>query len=347
MKTPETTLLNMAKTPHPANQPGIRERLKWLIDEKYNARQGELAADAGIQPAAMSVLLNGKKPASIKQLRSIEAVSRARFEWLVSGTAPAFHALGWVPLASEPAKEGEFLRAFVDAHKSEFTQVQVGEMLGVTKSTVSDYFSTTTFDLDTRNALLGVLRTLTQNPALSEDAVFGGMGLVVSEHLAGYATARAVRQVGNLSGEPVLVLPFVPLRARAGISTPRYWEHPPETTRVLRTSLAELEPDLTSLRKNWWIIEVDGDSMEPQLVSRSRVLAWYVAKEAVADLKPGVWAIQYDDDFVIKRVRANSLEAEQGLMLHSDNPPPDPYFIRADSVRHVWFIEKTIDSKVR
>ncbi|WP_026308628.1 S24 family peptidase [Spirosoma spitsbergense] len=351
MNRPDTYTLSMAKTPNPADQEGIRARIRQLIDQKYGGTQGDLAAAVTPRPmqsAAMSNLLSGKKQATAKQLRQIEAASRARFEWLVSGTEPMFHPVGWVPQAGGKVKEGDYLRVFVDEHRDQFTQTRLSEWLGVSKSTVGDYFGTASFDTETKMGLLSALRELTNRPDLSEPDVFGEPhALYVAENWPGYERIRQVRSVGNLSGESVMVLPFVPLRARAGISTARYWEHPPETTRALRSSLLELEADLFLPKKNWWIIEVDGDSMEPQLVSRSRVLAYYVGKEQVADLKPGVWAIQYDDDFVIKRIRGNSLEADKGLLLYSDNPPPDPYFIKADSIRHVWYIEKTIDSKVR
>lgn len=342
MQTPDEYILTMAKTVHPADEPAIRERVRVLIEQRYNDRQGELAAAVGLQPAALSLLLNGKKPVSMKQLRTIEAGSRARLDWLLTGDEPMFHPIGWVPFSSEPMKEGEFLRQFVD-ERADFTQTKLAETLSVSKSTIGDYFKTTRFDDATRERLLSALRQLT-GEELTEGAVFGD-GERLSEPSSTYT--RSIRHVGNLASEPVIVLPFVPIRARAGVATPQYWEHQPETTRIMRASLIDYEPDTLQPKRNWWIIEVDGDSMEPQLISRARVLGYYVGKEQVSSLKPGVWAIQYDDEFVIKRVRANNIEREGGLLLHSDNPPPDPYFVRVDQINHVWFIEKTIDSPVR
>lgn len=342
MQTPDEYIVTMAKTIHPNDQAGVRERLKRLIAERYNDRQGELASASGLQPSALSLVLTDKKPVSMKQLRMIEKNTRVRLDWLLSGAEPMLHPIGWVPYSGDLTKEGEYLRQFLDS-RSELTQTQLAEALSVSKSTVGDYFKTTTFDSATRTRLLSAIQSLI-GQEVSDVDVFGDPE---ADAIQTNQSGRLIRHLGNMSGEPMVVLPFVPIRARAGVATLQYWEQPPETTRIMRASLLDYEPDPLQPKRSWWIIEVDGDSMEPHLITRARVLGYYVLKENLRSLKPGVWAIQYDDEFVIKRVRTNTIEQQGGLMLHSDNPPPDPYFVKFDQIRHAWFIEKIIDSPVR
>jgi len=342
----------MAKASNPDDQPGIRERIRQVILDKYNDRQGELAAAAGIQPAAISKILKGTVGVSNKQLQEISRVSLARLEWLIHGIEPKYHPFGWKPDTRLPTKEGEYFRQFIDEHKHLFTQTALADCIGVAKSVITDYTKTTTFDPTTRQAILDGVKRLTGEETITDEEIFGSLLPVRN-----IGSARLVRNVGNFSAEPICVLPFVPIRARAGIATPQYWTQRQETTRIMQASLEDYEADPTNPRKSWWVIEVDGDSMEPQLRSRARVLGYYVGREEetgfkldlnlLYHLKPGIWAIQYDDEFVIKRVRSNNMEADGGVMLYSDNPPPDPFFIRADSIRHVWFIETVVSSPVR
>ncbi|QMW06322.1 LexA family transcriptional regulator [Spirosoma foliorum] len=341
----------MARIPRPDDQEGIRKRIKEVILERFNDRQGELAHKAELQPAAVSNILNGKAEVSVKQLRAIEAASRARFEWLATGEEPMYHPIGWKPLSFEPEKEGEHFRTFMERHKSIFTQKQLGDELGVTKGSITDYFNSASLKVQTRISILRAVRKLLDDPDLTEEEVFGPLDPNVE-------LVQPLRHIGNFSAEPIMHLPFVPRSARAGIPTPAFWEEPLETVRIMRAVLADYEPNPFRPTKDWWIIEVDGDSMEPQLRSRARVLGYYVGNriarnhwevdlEKLYRLKPGVWAVQYDDDFVIKRVKENTLERDKEIQLHSDNPPPGPFIIRVDSIRHVWYIESSVNNPVR
>ncbi|MVM34269.1 hypothetical protein GO755_29835 [Spirosoma sp. HMF4905] len=351
MKTPDPYTKLMARIPRPDDQDGIRKRIKDLIFERFNDRQGELAQKAELQPAAISNILSGKAQASVKQLRAIETASRARFEWLATGEEPMLHPMDWRPLQIEPTKEGDHLRNFIERHKAVFSQKQLADELDIAKGSITDYFTSASLKAQTRLAIMKALRKLLDDQDLTEDEVFGS-GESETEW------TQPIRHIGNFSAEPIIHLPFVPVGARAGIPTPKFWEQPMETVRIMRAILADYEPDPRRPQKDWWLIEVDGDSMEPQIRSRARALGYYVGNrisktvwevdlEKLYRLKPGVWAIQYDDDFVIKRVMENTLFRDKQVVLHSDSPPPGPFTINIDSIRHVWFIESTVNNPVR
>ncbi|MDB5240909.1 MAG: hypothetical protein JWP57_1534, partial [Spirosoma sp.] len=275
------------------DQDGICSRIKRVMLERADNRQALLAEMAGIQPGMLSKLLNGRESINPRHIQKIEAATGVRAVWLETGVEPMYHPGNRAPVREQQSGEGVRLKAYLGSHG--IRPSELAERMNRARTTVSGYFGVERFDMDTRKAILSALDA-------TEEEIFTAPVTSVSELAPNYQL-----RINHLNEEPVITLPFVPLRARAGVATPRYWEQPPETTRIMRATLADYEPDPLNPRRSWWVIEVDGDSMEPQLISRARVLGYYMKKENLADLKPGVWAIQYEDDFVIKRVRANNL----------------------------------------
>lgn len=325
-------------SPRLADQQEIINRIRRVMNEVADGRQALLAEMTRIQQSMLSKIFSEKAVVTDRHIAQIEAGTGVRATWLRSGIEPMYHPARQVPARSGVVGEGAQLRAYLQRNRIRATQLAERMDPPRTKSTVSGYWTVETFDPVTKDAILAAL-------GADENAVFGGAVASVAGGVA--EPAGHYLPIAPLDSEAVVTLPFVPLRARAGLPTARYWEHEPETTRIMRASLADYEPDPLNPRRRWWVIEVDGDSMEPRLNSRDRVLGYYVHKEQVVDLKPGVWAIQYDDEFVIKRVRTNTLERDGNLLLHSDNPPPDPFLIKSESIHHVWFIETIVTGSVR
>lgn len=80
--------------------------------------------------------------------------------------------------------------------------------------------------------------------------------------------------------------------------------------------------------------EIKGDSMNP-LPSGSLVVAEYVEK--VSDLKNGQTyvIVSKNEGIVYKRV-FNKIDEEGVLVLRSDNPAYEPYYIKADEILEIW-----------
>lgn len=68
------------------------------------------------------------------------------------------------------------------------------------------------------------------------------------------------------------------------------------------------------------VFDVHGDSMAPQIQNRARVLCREVPPTRWHTLRDCVVAIAYGDYFVIKRIVENHIEADNYIVLASDNP---------------------------
>jgi len=105
----------------------------------------------------------------------------------------------------------------------------------------------------------------------------------------------------------------------------------------------KLDPALE--KKGAIIIEVSGDSMEPQLKDRSKVLAVPVAQGDWIYQSGSVYALAYANQFVIKRI-SNNNQFNKTLTLTSDNPTGGRFVIPVNDIRGMWKIIKIIDSNV-
>lgn len=93
------------------------------------------------------------------------------------------------------------------------------------------------------------------------------------------------------------------------------------------------------------VFEVAGDSMYPKYSRGTKVRCKKVKRGDWDYLSSGVYAISYNDSFVVKRVKDNELLTKGLLTLHSDNPlvggsTPVP----VDQIHHIWKVLRIIDS---
>lgn len=116
----------------------------------------------------------------------------------------------------------------------------------------------------------------------------------------------------QLNNENTVWLPYLPVKARAGLG-----KYVNTQTRLfeMNESYAIYRGKLPRNYEDCFIVEVDGDSMEPTLLSKDKVLC-----KPLNDVKTAVGiAVVYtsSEEFMIKRV---VLCAENHLVLTSDNP---------------------------
>lgn len=95
-----------------------------------------------------------------------------------------------------------------------------------------------------------------------------------------------------------------------------------------------------------YVIEVNGDSMEPQLRHGAKVLAIEVPKGDWCYQTGKVYAVAFDNQFVIKRISDNALTLNNTLKLVSDNPKGGSLIVTGEQLRGMWRIIKVIDSGV-
>lgn len=94
------------------------------------------------------------------------------------------------------------------------------------------------------------------------------------------------------------------------------------------------------------VIEIQGNSMSPQLQSGNKVLASQVQKPDWGYISGGVYAVVYRDFFVVKRIKDNDIQAKGQLTLHSDNVKSGNITVPLDDIRGIWKVTNIIDAGV-
>ncbi len=99
-------------------------------------------------------------------------------------------------------------------------------------------------------------------------------------------------------------------------------------------------------KKHPVVIEIQGNSMSPQLQSGNKVLANQISETEWPYITGGVYAIIYRDFFVVKRIKDNDLLSKNTLTLHSDNLKSGNIIIKKEEIKGVWKITNIIDAGV-
>lgn len=98
--------------------------------------------------------------------------------------------------------------------------------------------------------------------------------------------------------------------------------------------------------KNPVVIEISGNSMSPQLVHGSMVLASGVNQADWMYQSGGVYGVIYRDFFVVKRIRENELLTKGYLTLHSDNAIGGSLSVPAEQIRGLWRVHSIVSAPV-
>jgi transcriptional regulator with XRE-family HTH domain len=135
-------------------------------------------------------------------------------------------------------------------------------------------------------------------------------------------------------------VPFIPVTARASFID----RFPDMDYQEMGTfPVYNLDPELK--RKGAIVIEVNGDSMEPQLPHRAKVLGLPVDPGDWTYMT-GVHAIVYANRFTIKRIISNTLSREGGeVVLKADNGGAE-VAVPGSELFRVWKIVRMVDSEV-
>ncbi len=131
------------------------------------------------------------------------------------------------------------------------------------------------------------------------------------------------------------VLPHLPVSARAGLAESfaddvnKYpWEN--------ADSLAVFNVPDTSEYRDAMVVDVAGDSMETTLIDGSKVVVTPVQQGNWQYLNSGIYCVIYSGNFVIKRVKDNTLMEHGILRLHSDNPNAGSFPVKGEDIRAIW-----------
>ncbi|WP_460983717.1 S24 family peptidase [Spirosoma fluminis] len=294
----------------------VRARVEQLIELKADGLQRVFARMVNIDESVLSKLLKsgGRREFSEVHLRAIERATRARLEWLQWGEEPMQWPVGELPARPPIQHQGQLLRDYMDRHGP--LDSELASRMGKSKSTVSKYFDTASFEFNTRDAILSAL-------GASYDEVFGSPEQP--------QPSRRIRPVEV--SEAGFSIVKIPIRARAGLGYVAYFTGP-ETEREHVTIppdklYAGVKPDDHN------IVEVNGDSMEPELKAGYEMLAYR--------LKPGqfphlnkIVLVDFRDELTIKRLAAIDW-VDHTVTLRSDNGGAELRVPMAD-IRHIWHV---------
>ncbi|MCC3159478.1 LexA family transcriptional regulator [Hymenobacter sp. 15J16-1T3B] len=96
------------------------------------------------------------------------------------------------------------------------------------------------------------------------------------------------------------------------------------------------------------VVDIDGDSMEPQLRSGMKVLVEELPNvDAWKDARPGVYIVIFKHHFVIKRIKHNTLRSTGKVLLESDNPEGGVEEVIIDDIHGMWRVIRGVDVPIR
>jgi repressor LexA len=94
------------------------------------------------------------------------------------------------------------------------------------------------------------------------------------------------------------------------------------------------------------VIEIEGNSMAKQLKHGTKVLAVPVSQGNWEYLSGGVYAVLFNGNLWVKRIRENELSTKGFLTVHSDNPDYGSINIQGSEIRAIWKIIEVVSGKV-
>lgn len=95
------------------------------------------------------------------------------------------------------------------------------------------------------------------------------------------------------------------------------------------------------------VFSVNGDSMEPTIMNKSRILGKLIKKTQWHWAK-GIVIIAFNNYFVVKRVVENKLDGDNYMVLGSDNPDyPDIVRVSLDSINIMYQADRIVYAPLR
>lgn len=141
-------------------------------------------------------------------------------------------------------------------------------------------------------------------------------------------------------------LPFVSVKARAGFIEALTYSQ----TEYYPTE--ETYPVLMEPGENYVgniIFEIDGDSMEPLFISKTKVRAKPVVFNDWNFIPSGIYIVNYANTYItIKRVKTNDLQEKGYLELHPENmETAGSQKIRREDINNIWKVVSVVYAPVR
>jgi hypothetical protein len=190
-----------------------------------------------------------------------------------------------------------------------------------------------------QKASLDLINTLIDHYQVNPNYIFKGDGTP----LVSFVSVKEQANAALVSDEGYANLPLVTAKAAASFIETFLDDHEKLPTEMVKVPVSTLNGSATS---QLLIVEIHGESMEPQLRHGAKVVGKYIPKHEWQYQHGGVYVVLYDKSLVVKRIKDNELLLNQRLMLHSDNPNSGSFPVPAESVREMWKVISLFSSPV-
>ena len=213
------------------------------------------------------------------------------------------------------------------------TQDELAARLGLTKSAISKFETGNSApSFDTLKKVAALYKVSTDYLLNGSSSTFATQ----SQNISSYKTAPFdAHAVGPLADQPHVDLPFPDFKTLAhfgqheGLSLKSFINSP--TLRVY------LEPgEMPEKYAGAMVIEVWGDSMEPNLYSGDRMIVWQVPESKWESLHNVDCVVAYDETVTIKAIAENDLFVHDRLTLRAANPPTSYFVVARSAITSIW-----------
>lgn len=190
-----------------------------------------------------------------------------------------------------------------------------------------------------QKASLDLINTLIDHYQVNPNYIFKGEGKPLVNYLNGSNEANAAL----VADEGYVNLPLVTAKAAASFIETFLDDHEKLPAEFVKVPVSALNGGSTT---NMLIVEIHGESMEPQLRHGAKVIGKYIPKHEWQYQHGGVFIVLYDKSLVVKRIKDNELLLNQRLMLYSDNPNSGSFPVPAETIREMWKVVSLFSSPV-
>lgn len=204
-------------------------------------------------------------------------------------------------------------------------QQKAADLLGISRQTLSTYFRISQLDDDFIQSVKTKLNIDLKGNIVEKAEIKIGEDFPQNSRIT------------QLADAPKVELSFIPRLARASLRLESYSDED--------NNMRKLSIYYNGNTKDLFVIEIGGDSMEPQLQDGQLILGRLVNRDDWK-FRTGVVGVMFNNYFVVKRVKNNDLAKNGTLQLISDNPLGGEITIGESDIQQMWHIEKKLESDV-
>ncbi|RRB13411.1 helix-turn-helix domain-containing protein [Larkinella knui] len=320
-------------------QAAWRDFINKLIVTLADGNQQTFAAMVGLDNPFLNKMLNGRQTITKATMYRIGKYT-GRYDWLPAGERPG----AATATNTGPVHEGQALKKYLDERN--IKQTELARMINKNKATVTMYIQNEKLQDRTWNSITDAL-------GVSYEQIVGAPSTDNPDSSRFVGPSMKPYYSPQESPDDYISLMLLPVKFRAGFNFTSYHEGQGQEERVdVPKEYLERLARIVDVKRRaeetskYMVVVVDGDSMEPRLEAGYKVLAYRLDPSTWDYQSSGIFGVEFGDQFVIKRIKDNTLMDNELLVLHSDNPDGGKLSVPRSEIRNIWKIERIIDGRL-